>query len=522
MEATSVSGAAGGPGGCMKVVASFPHGSQDLRSLPFARALALLWRLGETGTLHLRMLQLEKSIIIREGSPVFVTSNIAEESLGRCLVKRGDLAETQVYLAESQAVSSGRDFCDLLVEQKLLSPYDLFKAMRRCLGASVLDAFRWSDGTLEFDNAAPDIEGKVLLKVNPASLVLRGVVAHAPVDRIAADFAAGLNIVYRARPELLASEGSGLSFNTVETRLSHHLAEPFTVSALAARANVAEELALRFVYALCLLDKVAPADEVERELAAAAPAPSPAVAPTKRALNDEEKATIDEAFLKSKNQDYFELLGVERAVLYAHLKRAYLARVAAVSPMTFADRDLGDRAEYVEELFVAYARAFAILADPDLRATYVERQRLAAERRQQRAQAKPVNPFELKTDIFDAKTHIENGLRLLNANKAAQALSHFEFAIDCEPQNPAGFAHLGYCQFVTDPALNFEKAIKGLQHAIALDARYAEAYFLLGRVFEMRNDREAATRAYAHCLEQDADHKGAQASLNRLRGLMKK
>ncbi len=495
----------------------------DLATFPFARALSELWLGRRTGTIHLTLHNLDKKIILKDGSPVHASSNIAHEALGQVLVRRGEIDQSVMHRALSEAVATDRYLGEVLVEAKALTPYQLFTAMRRCIGAIVLDGFRWTEGDLLFDANEPDVDGKVLLKGSAADLVLRGVAAFSPSEQVAAGLGDRLEQPFQTRRRL-GDRHRGLSFNAIESRVVRCLNEPLTIPELAASSKVDLDTAQRLVYALMLLDYVAHPAEVAREEPSQAStdgAPAvPAVETTPaegKALSAEEEQEIDSLYLRAKSQDYFELLGVGRKAFYGEVKDAFLTLSQRCSPIALGDRDLGERGEQVEEVFLILARAFGILSDPHDRDRYAERlEKLEASRRT-RAKSKVAEKFTIRTDLFEADQHIANGKKLLSIDKPNKALEHFRFAVNCESENATALACFGYAMFLVEPSKNHALALNHLQRAMAIEPANLDAHFFLGLIYERQGESESAYKAFSLCVRRNPRDDDARTALARVR-----
>ncbi len=391
---------------------------RSLSEYPLPRALAELAAREADGTLTLTLHNLEKRIIIREGVPVFAESNIAEETLGQSLVKRGVIELTVAQEALNRSIEEGRYIGEMLVSMGALTPHELFQAMKRTVGMCILDAFRWSEGQIAFDDAEPDVENRLLLKIDPANLVLRGVAQFSPFKLLFRDLAENIDVSYQMRPDVLRDR-KGFNLNGVESRLARQFREPHTIAELCVATSVDENLTIRFVYAMVVLGFAADAKRVAGEVVTVAEEPKVQEAPVEsrgpEPLAEEDAQAIDQAYLESKGQDFFVVLGVGEELEFAQLRRAFLEKCDRFSPMSFKGVDLGDRSDIVQELFLRYVRAFATLSDSANRAAYKKTLASKARSAQEARTKSPkrvANPFTIKTGLLDAKHHLENGKRL--------------------------------------------------------------------------------------------------------------
>lgn len=662
--------------------------SLPLSRCPFPRALAEISAEKLTGTLSVSAGNLEKHIVIKAGAPVYVQSNIAEESLDQFLVSRGELPEAVAFEALSKATMRKVDIADVLVEMGALQPHELFKGIKRCLGMSILSVFAWDDGELRFNDSEPDVERKILLRVNPAPLVFRGVCSYTPLEMVRADFDDDLSqefILLPGTEEFVPS----LRFNTTESRVVNALRKPNNQESLVTEARVDSELVERMLYGLALLGAVGRADELEpeeRESASKALPVQPTEAPTEHAdapamqrevevlsapdpgrgsqpnvsfltrtpathtpapaatrqpppgtmrvptaatrqpireatrqptpavtrqpipaatrqpipaataqttpattsaatrqptpapiqtptpppagpqrLTTEEVNAIDALYLVAKRRNYFHLLGVPENFRFDQLKRAFLDKCNEFSPAAYQERDVGEQADRIEELFLILVRAFSTLAVPATRSAHrdeVDKERAATPSsarvppatstrtpskikftsaakpkpaKPKPAKPKPVRekpkpepaPQEPRRNAFavaeprNATVHIRTAVTFINAGSPAQAARGLRELIDNEPDNAMALSFLGYATYLADPVSSLSEAVRYIQRALAINAQCVEPMLFLGRIFEFQQDRANALSAYQGCLQIDAGNREASDAVQRLQQLVK-
>lgn len=92
--------------------------------------------------------------------------------------------------------------------------------------------------------------------------------------------------------------------------------------------------------------------------------------PQGQPLSEAERLKIDGAFARLADQNYYELLGVERDADRAALKRAYYQISKEFHPDRFFRRPIGAYKEKLEVLFDLLTKAYNTLSDPELRVAY--------------------------------------------------------------------------------------------------------------------------------------------------------
>jgi tetratricopeptide (TPR) repeat protein/CheY-like chemotaxis protein len=107
-----------------------------------------------------------------------------------------------------------------------------------------------------------------------------------------------------------------------------------------------------------------------------------------------------------------------------------------------------------------------------------------------------------------ARVALKQGELYLRNKAYEEAETFFRDATLLDPDNPDGFAMLGWTRFLKDPT-NTTLATKTLETAIKLNPKHADAWFYLGRIALIRKDNDRARRRFQKALEFDPKHVGA-------------
>jgi len=229
----------------------------------------------------------------------------------------------------------------------------------------------------------------------------------------------------------------------------------------------------RSLYALTLIELVVPADQVPKPTPAAAESrpqratkagPEPPTRPPAAKIPEEVRAELMELVLNHRRRDPFDLLGVDpdRATTTAHLR--FLTFAEKLAPWRYED----SLAEEARDVFLAGARAYAHLCDPDRHSALIKERNKATNIA---PKATITNQFRLETDLLDAKKQFREGLQLAKSGDLTRALNQLEFAADLNPQNALFRSELAFCRYRLDPEANAKAATEELSAAIPLDPR---------------------------------------------------
>ncbi|MEW5847343.1 MAG: DUF4388 domain-containing protein [Myxococcota bacterium] len=452
--------------------------------------------------------QLQKHIIFEDGIPVDCRSNLLHETLGKFLVERGKLGEEDYQRCLSESVAGGVQLGDVLLKYGLINAFDLFKMLQQNLAHKLLDGFTWKTGQFKVHTDVPAVESP--LKVRVPQLVLAGVTGFAPQEQVDADIGAlvGRNLGVHPAPPISVSS---LKLSAKQTRVMTLLKKRPRIDELMVEANLPPDELTRFIYALALMGVVLPADQipadaapaktttktipvVEAPVVATEPAPAPAAAAPAPAAPppppvDVEKTRneVTAAYLNYRKQDAFDLLGLKLDATPSAIRDKFLAFSQKYAPWTFQHPDLQPLAERAQDLFLAGARAYALLQDAEQRNSLIHRKMNPV----QESRGNPDKYFAIKTNLLDATGQFKEGVARMNAGKFAEAIPFLEFASDCDPQKGLYRAELTWSRYRATPKLAAQ-CLKDLQEAMRMDPECGLAVYYAGEISRALSDHAGA------------------------------
>ena len=126
-----------------------------------------------TGTLRLEQDAHRIGIVAEEGQLVFASSSNADYRLGPRLLRRGVITLRQMEDA-GRAVSPGKRFGTVLVEQGMLDSKELVRGVVDQTRDIILLAFQWSAGSYRLEPGPPAGEA-ITLDISTPELILEGI-----------------------------------------------------------------------------------------------------------------------------------------------------------------------------------------------------------------------------------------------------------------------------------------------------------------------------------------------------------
>ncbi|HEY0783199.1 MAG TPA: DUF4388 domain-containing protein [Thermoanaerobaculia bacterium] len=116
-----------------------------------------------------------KRVFIKEGNVVHATSTDREDSLGTFLEKSGLLSAETYATTMRERERTQKRYGVLLIEQRILSPAEIYRAIREQIEAIVWSLFYWRDGSVSFsigDFREPD---SVRIHLPMRQVILQGI-----------------------------------------------------------------------------------------------------------------------------------------------------------------------------------------------------------------------------------------------------------------------------------------------------------------------------------------------------------
>ncbi len=184
--------------------------SGNLNTFSLADLLQWLEINALSGRVTLRRGDLTRTIDLKEGAIVFVSSSRPGERLGVFLARRLVLPEAMLYELLAESFATGRNLTRLILERDLLTREKLAASVEALAIEILLDLFRWTNATFEFD-PGQGIEDliRIHLSLRGQVLAFHGVKSLDETSRSLADSSAaheaGALWEREFRPEALSS-----------------------------------------------------------------------------------------------------------------------------------------------------------------------------------------------------------------------------------------------------------------------------------------------------------------------------
>ncbi len=119
----------------------------DIATMPLLGLMNLLGQNRETGRLVVKSGDLERVILLKNGDVASVGSNQARDRLGAFLLRLGRVTERDLDAANIAAQKTGARIGQVLVQQKLLEPHELWGCIQEQITELFAEVTQWVQGS---------------------------------------------------------------------------------------------------------------------------------------------------------------------------------------------------------------------------------------------------------------------------------------------------------------------------------------------------------------------------------------
>ena len=510
----------------------------NLRHKAFPEVLSQLSRWKESGALMLRHERTKKMIYFKDGTPIFVKSNLLSECLGRILVREKMISEQEcetslAKLEEAKAKGEARQQGTVLIEMGCISPHNLVYGLQLQLEAKLFEIFGWRDGEFQFNPKIEIPAQEIHLEMSLSTMIYEGVRRKFRTQQIKdllTPFDDAVLMVhddplYRFRDIALEADERALVAKIDGRR---------TLNELVAMNLVDEKRARQLIYALLSAEMIQPkvggqgARKKPPRPPSATPPPlkrkkaSPVVGDVARGeLSPQTLANLDVPQLRKRlsgrmktirKQNAFEILGVSRSASSQEIKRAYLALAKELHPDHLPRNAPSDAKALAEQIQHQLSTAFEALSDKSGREQYAESLTVT-----------PKSGGDEVGRILTAEGAFRQGEQALARSAFADAAESFQKAVALYPDEGEFHAHLGWAKFNAAQTDEDKRAAEDdLLRGVAQSPRRYLCHLFLARVLRALGREAEAVERFESALVCNPDSTEAAEALSLIRKSQRK
>ncbi len=491
-----------------------------------------------SGQITVQRGRMKKEILLEEGLPVGVRSNIRRETLSSYLLMRRVLDQKQVDAASEASHRQRIRFGQAVVQLGYLSEAEVVAHFVAHVKLKLVNCLRWRDGMWDLvpGPVPPDV---VRTPIDLPSVVFRGLAKSARADVVATELETHEALRLIATPRV-DDHGAAFRKEFGSAAIDAMSGQP-RIGELLRTGNPVELLpALDALIAcgLAVLDPppmAVPSPAPARARRTASPDADPLslshlreatharadrsktqppmeelfeeelVRPTDPSALDpvgEARTEILRAALGLGSSTAYELLGLARGATEAEVSVAYDARRARFAAME--SLPIEEARPKLLEVMMALRRAYETLSDPGARASY-----------DRGLEAPP------PSDVFQAEASYSEGEDLLRKGEPRAAATCFARAVALRGDQAEFHASLAWAEFLADGRSAVDTALVHLEQALAIDPDDAAAHEYLGRIAlegGAPEDLGQASAELGRALDLDPTRREALSALERALG----
>lgn len=465
----------------------------EFKKLPFPFILFSYFLEKKTLILEITKERIRKNVFIEEGNPVDCQSNLAHETFGRFLSGIGKFSEEDANSFFSESIAKGIPFGEYLVSKGFITHIELYKFLQQNLAKKLLDLFLFKEGS--FSLRSGDFTNRSSLKVNVPQLIFTGIVKFAAIEEVNRYLKPLIGKVLVKSFEPFFEEAT-IKLNQPALKVLKLLEKPKRLDEIVTESEIPYDDFSRILYALSLLGIVVPEERnkgktIKKEIIKEEPKTEIV---EKISFSKEKIETIREnlhkEYLSFRNKDAFELLSLPETATILQIKEAFLNFSSKYNPDNFSKNELFDLKEKVTEIFLAGAKAYALLSDGELKEK-LKRERV--EKRQRAFSTAPQFRDNIYKELLDANVQFKTAKALRHQGKHKDALNYFEYALELDPQNPEYGAELALQRYLHSE-LFADKSLKELAEILRREPICFTACINTAFILAQKGNIEAAKR----------------------------
>jgi hypothetical protein len=155
-------------------ISDLPHTEGGIDERDFPDIVQALHSKRWTGTLSVTQNNVAKSVMVEEGRLVFASSTSVDDRLGELLLRTSRLTIRQ-FKDAGALIGPGRRLGSVLVEQGLLTPKELVKAVIEQTQEIIYSLFEWTTGRYHLREGRETSTEAITLKMSTSAIILEGI-----------------------------------------------------------------------------------------------------------------------------------------------------------------------------------------------------------------------------------------------------------------------------------------------------------------------------------------------------------
>ena len=220
----------------------------DLSRVQLPDVLSFVGMIRGDGKLTVRLRDLERSILWKDGEIVFAQSNSIEHTLGDFLLRNGKINQQQ-YDESRAKVNASTRHGKVLVQMGIISPKDLWWGVKNQILEVIYSLFEWKEGSFAFYETSEEVVAeRIVLQLNTSSVIMEGIRRLDEMARIREKVTSPELVVAKVPGE--APDFQELDLNEAEVEVYNAIDGRLTVRELIGRSELTEFEVMRILFQL--------------------------------------------------------------------------------------------------------------------------------------------------------------------------------------------------------------------------------------------------------------------------------
>ncbi len=470
----------------------------------FFKILSKFYRARLTGSIEIEEGERRKVVRMEAGVPVFTSSFIPQEQLGRLVLEEGIISGEDYRKSTKLMQEAGIPYGEAMIWMHCINYVELYLALRRQAAQKLVEACSWTSGNYQvYEEELP--EELLRLPVHPAYAIHKGARRHLETEVWEIFVAKN-----REKHLVLTKAGKAavpyMELSKPEAGLLRNALAGGKVGELIGKAGRNRKAVGSLIWACCLSGVLSVS---KKAVPVSLPKPgvrSPeGICRLMRSLEGEELEATEEVirnYIVFYPRDYYRLFDLEEEWTVPGLREKAGTMLQKYKALAVSEKLSPEIRAHARALHDKVAAAFRTLANEEKRRAYAKAEQ---ERRDKAGMDQLVNLLNPEHYLNSALCHLETG-------REKWAAEQMSWAYAMDPDNPRYQAYHGWCLFEgsRSPTQRAE-AVGLIEKALKNKPDELEFHYLMAKVGLAKRDSRMAMKHINRILLFDPDFKDAKA-----------
>lgn len=472
-----------------------------------------------TGLLRLSWDNHVKQIYFKNGSPIFVDSNLRRENLGEILLREKKITAEQHAKVINYMLEHNMRQGEAIVSLGYFSGMEIYQFLEEQIREKIYNCFELEEFESSFNSGLEQIEDIMEFSLDPLMLLFTGVNQVYTAKRAREEWPINpedVVLINPAKKDLLQK----LKLNGTEVRITRAINGIDSVRLILKNNTQDSKKAFVFLFSLYQLDilqigggdiedAVKVTKETSQAVKEAKPAKKAAIHKDSNSLENQ----ICHLYLKVSYQNLFKVLDLPPHAGEFDIKNAYAAKVHKFHLNDIEKHYRGEVQKQAKAVFNRFTLAYTILSDKQRRKDYLDNQGRESS-------------IKIKDEKLLAEVELHKAEILLETKHLKEAIVYYDQAIKYRPEEAYYLSRRAYCRIkILNELIKDKKSAEeekqelakliqaDLDLALRKDSKNFEACSKYGTFAKLCGEMELAKKMFRKSLEIKKDDQNIQTQL---------